>query len=92
MATATERLLVRIDATTEQLRREMKAADKAVGNTANAVERSLKRIKKSFDGLRTSLNRMGAIIGGVGLAAAPHRVRLDGQRKNLQKPQQGYRK
>lgn len=40
MAESVERLLVRIDATTEQLRRELKAADSAVMQSASIVEKA----------------------------------------------------
>jgi hypothetical protein len=48
MADSTERLLVRIDATTEQLRRELKKADDAVGKSTAKIQVDLAKIGKAF--------------------------------------------
>lgn len=48
MATDLETLLVRIDATTEGLRRELKKADRAVDQSGRNMEKTLTRIDKGF--------------------------------------------
>ena len=67
MSEATERLLVRIDATTEQLRREMKKADDVVAGSSTKINRSIDAIKKSFSGL-------GLIIGAAGIGLAFRKI------------------
>lgn len=49
MAESVERLLIRIDATTETLRRELKKADKAVLDSDNAMRASLKRMGDAWN-------------------------------------------
>jgi hypothetical protein len=63
MSEATERLLVRIDATTEQLRRELKKADTAVAGTSGKISKAIDKINVSFSGL-------GLALGAAGLGAA----------------------
>jgi len=70
MADATERLLVRIDATTEQLRRELKKADSSITKTQKAVDKSLGKIQQSFDNLRKNITGKFAAafsVAGIGL-------------------------
>ena len=55
MSEATERLLVRIDATTEQLRRELKKADTAVADTSGKISKAIDKINVSFSGLGLAL-------------------------------------
>lgn len=69
MATATERLLVRIDATTEQLRRELDAADKKVATTSQKIERYLKNTTSSFEKLAATSVKWGAAMGAATAAA-----------------------
>lgn len=66
MATV-EELLVRIDATTEGLRRELRQMDQAVAGTSTRTERSLARIDRAFAGLgRTMLQTGAAFAAGFG--------------------------
>lgn len=74
MSEATERLLVRIDATTEQLRRELKRADDAVGSSQAKMEKSLSKIGSAFGNVAKAAAGLGAIIGGAGLALAYKKV------------------
>lgn len=74
MSEATERLLVRIDATTEQLRRELKKADDAVKGTQTVIERSLSKIDKSFDSLKKQFTGLGAAISGIGIGLAVREI------------------
>src|SRR5690625_4823449 len=71
MATNTEALLIRLDATTEQLRREMRRAEQTVGSGSKRMERELNRINRSFDGInraaRTAQRAMGALGVGISL-------------------------
>lgn len=62
-------LLLRIDATTEGLRRELKKADRSVSGTQGKIDKRLKAIDRRFDSLGKSVARsLGRI--GVSLAAA----------------------
>lgn len=63
MATELERLMVRIDATTEQLRREIDKADKKITQSSRHMERQNKKISQSFD-------KMGAAAKRFALTAA----------------------
>lgn len=58
MTTELERLLVTIEATTEQLRRELKRADDSIGQTE-------KRINKSTTQMEKALGRVGLALGGL---------------------------
>lgn len=62
-----ERLLVRIEADTTLLRREMAKADQAVGGFAATTERQLSRLEKKSDAfvaqIGRSLLRFGALFG-----------------------------
>lgn len=63
MATELERLLVRIDATTEQLRREVAAADKSVAGFAGKVDKNTQRIMDSFKNVGRSALALGGVLG-----------------------------
>lgn len=67
MSEATERLLVRIDASTEMLRRELKKADDAVASSSSKMEKAVQRINKSF-------SLLGVAIGAAGIGLAFKRV------------------
>lgn len=66
-------LLVRIDATTEQLRREMRRADLAVAQTSRKTITHLERMDRRFNsfamGLRGGLGALGLTVGGGALVA-----------------------
>lgn len=66
MATA-EDLLVRIDATTESLRRELRRGDQAVAGFKASTERSLAGIDKAFAGLGVGLGKINGILGAIGV-------------------------
>lgn len=67
MATVDE-LIVRIEANTAQLRREMKRADRSVAQTTKSMGRSLKKSDAAFARLAKSALRFGSVLGAVGLA------------------------
>lgn len=58
-------LLLRIDATTEGLRRELKRADKLVDDSTGNINRSTSKIDKSFNSLGASAKRLGVLLGGA---------------------------
>lgn len=62
-------LMVRIDATTEQLRRELKRAEQGTESTTRRMDRSLGRVDRSFDRLgrmaRSARVAVGALFGAV---------------------------
>lgn len=68
MATAVENLLVRIDATTEQLRREMKRADDTVRSSQQKIDRSLQQIDTGFDRLGKGISGATRLLGLFGVA------------------------
>lgn len=70
MAESVERLLVRIDATTEQLRRELKAADDAVLKSASVIEKAQSQMSKGWDSANAAIERHRGMILGIGAAAA----------------------
>jgi hypothetical protein len=60
-------LLIRIDATTEQLRRELKSAEKGVEGTARKIDGQLSKVDKRFDAIGAAAKRAGlAIIASFG--------------------------
>ncbi|MCR9258321.1 MAG: hypothetical protein NXH95_01260 [Pseudomonadaceae bacterium] len=62
-------LLVRIDATTEMLRREMKKAEKQTDSSVSKIERSTRRVDKRFEAIgksaRVAKTALAAVFGGV---------------------------
>lgn len=73
MSTNLEQLLVRIDATTEGLRRELKLAETSVGRTQSVIDRATAKIDKSFASVATTIRR--DVIGGFTLLAGAMSVR-----------------
>jgi hypothetical protein len=70
-----EELLIRIDATTENLRRELKRADRSVQDTGDNISRRLKRIDGAFgklgkavSGVSRAVPVLGAALSVAGLA------------------------
>lgn len=70
MSDATERLLVRIDATTEQLRRELKRADQAVAASNSQVERAVSAMGRQWSRADKWVQRHSTQLKLVGVAAA----------------------
>ena len=66
MATA-EQLLVRIDATTEQLRRELKRADETVAKSTGKIDRAMKTVDKTFAGFNKTVSGAVKGLGALGL-------------------------
>jgi len=69
MADSVERLLVRIDATTESLRRELKAADTAVMQSASIVEKAQARMNNAWQGANKYVNQHQTELKLLGAAA-----------------------
>lgn len=67
-------LLVRIDATTESLRRELKRAEKATDQTTGKMGRALEKMEQRFGGLDRAAARARAAIGAVVGALAVRQV------------------
>lgn len=67
-------LLLRIDATTEGLRRELKKAEQAVGDGSAQIEKNTKKIDQSFDRMSDSVSKSLRLVGtalatlGIGLS------------------------
>lgn len=73
-------MLVRIEATTAQLRSEIARADSTVARGATAIDRSLARIDEGFDRAGESAQRAGALIKNalaVAIGAASVRSIID---------------
>ena len=75
MAEATERLLVRIDATTEQLRRELKRADDAVTSTGDRIAMQFDKIKKKTSEVAVAATKWGAAMAAAGAAVTASLVK-----------------
>lgn len=58
-------LLVRIDATTESLRRQLQQGEARIGQFENNVNGRLAKINRSFDALSAGATRLLAVFGGV---------------------------
>jgi exonuclease VII large subunit len=69
MAQSAENLLVRIDATTEQLRRELRRADDGVQKFDRSVGKRLQKIDQRFQRLGRGIQGVGAALGGLAAAA-----------------------
>ena len=71
MSEAAERLLVRIDATTEQLRREMKRAEQTVDGSAGKIGSRVKKMDTDWKKLGKTVAKASAAIGAaIGAAGA----------------------
>lgn len=73
MAT-TEDLLVRIDATTEQLRREMRRADQTVQTSTRKMDRHLQRVDGAFTRLNKAASTVVRSMGALGIAFGAREV------------------
>lgn len=70
MSDSVERLLIRIDATSEQLRRELKVADDSVGSFQRKIDKSLAKIKRSITQVEYSFGGLKSAAAGLGAALA----------------------
>ena len=68
MTAAAEDLLVRIDATTEQLRREMRRGDQTVAQSSQRMNRSLRRVDQGFNRLNRGVRTATRLLGAFGVA------------------------
>jgi len=69
MAQSAEDLLVRIDATTESLRRELRRADDNVQKFDRSVGKRLQKIDQRFQRLGRGIQGVSAALGGLAAAA-----------------------
>jgi len=72
---AAQSLLVRIEATTAQLQRELKAADKSVGKHEKTVEQRLAKARKHFEQAGKRVAKYGAAVGVAAAAAGAAMVK-----------------
>lgn len=68
MTDSVERLLVRIDATSEQLRRELNVADNAVEKADKSIGARLQKMQKRFTETAKRAAKLGAAAGVAGAA------------------------
>lgn len=76
-------LLIRIDGTTEQLRRELARAEKATGDAATKIDSKLSKVDQAFGRLGKAASMvggaLGAVIGVIGVITTRDLVRLGKQ-------------
>jgi hypothetical protein len=65
VATAAEQLLIRIDATTEQLRREIRNAENSTQSFQRKSQVSLRNIERSFTRLNSVVRQSMGVFGGL---------------------------
>jgi hypothetical protein len=71
MAQDVQGMLIKIEATTAQLRKEMQNAESVVGNSTKGIDSSLSRADKAFDRLNANGSRsLGQLGGGFNVLAA----------------------
>jgi len=63
-------MLIQIEATTAQLRRELASADQVVARTTQAIDRNLANVDSAFDAAGVSAQRAGNLIKGAFAAVA----------------------
>ncbi|ROQ49096.1 tape measure protein [Pseudomonas putida] len=63
-------MLVQIEATTAQLRRELASADQLVGRTSQSIDRNLARVDTAFDRVGAAAQQAGTLIRGAFAAVA----------------------
>lgn len=67
-------LLIRIDATTETLRRELKRAEQSTDETSKRIDRSLSRVDGRFDAMSAAARKAQIAIAAVVSGALARRV------------------
>lgn len=80
MAQTVEQLMVRIDATTEQLRRELKRADDSVSQSQRRIGVELAKVDKAFSGIARAATAAFAAIGGALAVRGIARANMEMQR------------
>lgn len=72
MSTDVQGMLVRIEATTQQLRQELARAESAVGKTSQRIDGDLGRVDAAFDRLEESAAQAGSVVDSAltGITAA----------------------
>lgn len=72
MSTDVQGMLVRIEATTQQLRQELSRAESAVGKTSQRIDGDLGRVDAAFDRLEESAAQAGSVVDSAltGITAA----------------------
>jgi len=68
MASSVEQLLVRIDATSEQLRRELNRADSAMVKSDQTMAKRLQNMRKNFNKTAANAAKFGAAVTAAGAA------------------------
>lgn len=63
-------MLVQIEATTQQLRRELASADQVVARTTQSIDRNLAQVDSAFDSAGGAAQQAGALIRGAFAAVA----------------------
>jgi len=63
-------MLVQIEATTAQLRRELASADQVVARTAQSIDRNLEQVDSAFDTAGVAAQRAGGLMRGAFAAVA----------------------
>ncbi|MBA6091911.1 phage tail tape measure protein [Pseudomonas monteilii] len=63
-------MLVQIEATTAQLRRELASADQMVARSSQAIDRNLATVDSAFDRAGSAAQQAGTLIGGAFAAVA----------------------
>ncbi|WP_018882167.1 MULTISPECIES: hypothetical protein [unclassified Thioalkalivibrio] len=84
MSQGVEDILVRIDAQTESLRRELRRADQAVDRTSSTMRNRLRRIDRAMRNSIRVMARYGAAAAAAGAALAVHQTRAGMQFINAQ--------
>lgn len=68
MADSVERLLVRIDATSEQLRRELASTDRAMVSSDSTISKRLSNMRDGFNRTAERAGKFGLAVGAAGAA------------------------
>lgn len=63
-------MLVQIEATTAQLRRELASADQVVARTTQSIDRNLEQVDSAFDSAGVAAEKAGALMRGAFAAVA----------------------
>ncbi|MFC2974571.1 phage tail length tape measure family protein [Azotobacter bryophylli] len=71
-------MLIRIEATTAQLRRELELADQAVASTSRKIDKSLSVVDRAFDRIDATISgAVGQALGDLNASVAAAYARLD---------------
>lgn len=84
MATTVDQLLIKIQADTQDLRNQLKKVEQQTSNSSQKMQKSLRNVETSFDGIRKVARLLGPVIAGAfAVSALRGIIRTGAEAENL---------